>query len=370
MQKVKRVKSLHTLTLKDFRSYDRQIISFNGRLNLITGANGSGKTNILEALSFFAPGKGLRSASLASVGRQGGDHGVDTWQLQLCFSGPTGPLDFITRLEAGKRVVYCNEVRLKSQLALSQWVSMSWLTPSLHHAWHQKSYRRTYFDRLVFTFFPSYGMLLQEYSKLLQERILLCEKPNHPWHQTVEALMAEKAVHIFSYRQQSLSLLEEKLKTLGGLFPCPSLDMVGDFESIMGQDQAKHVLQERWAQQRMQDFAGRRTNMGPHITSFVVSHPNGWELPYCSTGEQKSLLLSLTMAWAQASKSIHESEFHFLLLDDVMAHLDGPHRRQLYDLLEALKTFVWITVPEPLEDFSPQHHFAVEKKDGVSGVKK
>lgn len=360
---------MHRLTLFNFRSHQHTCISFSKNTVCLVGNNGAGKTNILEALSLFSPGKGLRSQNTHWM-LQGASH---VWHLRLELESPTGPLHLETLERHNKRIFIVNDVRLKHQLDISQWICMNWVTPATDRMWSQGwSCRRKYFDRMMFTVYPHYGAYLQRYQKAVQERNYgLKHMASSYAFDVLEDNMARMALEIFSLRQRALQQLNEALSHVSQDFIVPTLHTEGAFESYMhNADRTCEDLRAMWHTLRGPDQHRGVTSFGPHHTNWTVIHPKNQEIAICSTGEQKIMLLSLILAWCRVVQTLHPKEFHFLLLDEVGAHLDAEHRKKFWKELQTFSMMTWMTGVERtiFEDISECHCVEVKMDEGFSKI--
>ncbi len=333
---------MHRLTLFNFRSHQHTCISFSENTVCLVGNNGAGKTNILEAVSLFSPGKGIRGQNTHWT-LQGASN---PWHLRLELESPTGPLHVETLERHNKRIFLVNGVRLKHQLDISQWICMNWVTPATDRMWGQGwSLRRKYFDRMVFTVYPQYGTYLQQYQKAVQERNYGLKHGAPPYaFDVLEDNMAHMALDIFSLKQRALQHFNAALACVSENFIVPTLYMEGAFESYMhGEDRDCEDLRGMWHTLRGPDQQRGLTSFGPHNTNWMVVHPKDQEIALCSTGEQKIMLLSLILAWCRVVQTLHPKEFHFLLLDEVGAHLDAEHRKKFWQELQRFNMMTWMT---------------------------
>ena len=335
---------MHQLVISRFRSYQYAVLNFPKGVTCFLGNNGAGKTNVLEALSLFAPGKGLRGGSVLQWHHK--DNLDTSWALKLALESPTGPLVLETFETQNKRCITMNGVRLKHQLEVAQWVSMHWITPAIDRMWNQGwGARRKYFDRIIFTLYPAYGKYLQTYQNALQERNRgLKLQASSFIFDTLEEVMAHTSLKIYHMRQEGLKTLTEFLQS-NTLFPHLHVQIQGEFEGwIQRHTPTEDALRIYWKSLRFKDCAKGLTSFGPHHVQWTVTHLNGQEITSCSTGEQKSMLLALVLAWSKAICGLHPKEFHFLLLDEVGAHLDEHHRKLLWTELNELEEMcIWMT---------------------------
>ena len=379
--------NVRRLTVTQFRCYERARVESDGRPVVLTGPNGAGKTNLLEALSFLAPGRGLRRAALADVGRRQAPAGT-TWGIAAELDTPAGPVSIGTGLdpaaaEAGgsRRLVRIDGRPAESQAALGTHVTLTWLTPQLDRLFLEGSgNRRRFLDRLVFNFHPDHAGHLTAYEQALRERARLLKdgRPDRTWLDALEDTMAGNAVAIAAARREMVERLRaaDSVASFGGtasddLFPRAELALSGAVEGWLADAPALAVedrFRARLAETRPIDAVAGGAADGPHRGDLRVRHA-GKDLPAseCSTGEQKALLIGIVLANARLLAAERGAP-PLLLLDEIAAHLDRRRRAALFEEIVALGAQAWLTGTDQ-ELFSAlgdrAHHFTVE--DGRIG---
>lgn len=359
--------ALARLSLSDFRSYRDALIAPGPGLVVLTGENGAGKTNILEAISLLSPGRGLRGAGLAEMARSDGN-GTFAVAARLSPSpsgegfgvgpNPGQRANFRTpspspsgegHIELGTGTTTASpdrrQVRINgapaSANSLSEWLSILWLTPAMDRLFQEgASGRRRFLDRLVLALEPGHALHAARYEAAMRARNkLLGEEGPHDeaWLAALEARMAEHGAALAEARARTVSALGERLSAaLEGPFARAGLKLEGG-----GEDLAATLPRSR-----ARDAAAGRTLAGPHRTDLLVTHL-GKDQPAerSSTGEQKALLLSIVLAHADlVAERIGRRPL--LLLDEVAAHLDRSRREALFERLEASGGQVWMTGTE------------------------
>lgn len=335
------------LGLTDFRSYKDASITPGPGLVILTGENGAGKTNLIEAASFFAPGRGLRQASLSEVARQQGNGGF-TVSARTQSPGGLGEFGTGTTASAPER----RQLRVNGASApltsLGEWLSILWLTPAMDRLFTEgASGRRRFLDRLTLALYPVHATHASRYEAAMRARNRLLSDENTPdptWLTALEAQMAEHGTALAQARLNMANALDEQLRTQAdGPFARASIAITGwqiddtpDAESF-----AAALLRARPV-----DRAAGRTLAGPHRSDIDVRHAEKNQLAgLCSTGEQKALLLGLILAHADLVAH-RRGDRPILLLDEVAAHLDPRRRAALFDRLSATGGQVWMTGTE------------------------
>lgn len=354
------------LTLTDFRSYERAELALDGRPVFLVGANGAGKTNLLEAISLLTPGRGLRGASLAEVGRRmPGETQGRAWAVAAVVSQDGEPTRLGTGVEqagASRRVV-----RLEGEATppgrLADHLRQVWLTPAQDRLFLEGAGdRRRFFDRLVFAAEPSHAAHASAYERANRERMrLLTDGPADPdWLSALEARMAESGALLAEARARTLTALQAEIdQRRDRPFPQAGLSLTGAWEIMAGEGielvEIEARLASALASGRDRDSAAGRALTGPHRGDLAVRHAEKDRLAAeCSTGEQKALILNLVLAQAARLSRAESSPNPILLLDEVAAHLDRRRRAALFDEISALglQAFLTGTDEQLFEDLS------------------
>ena len=359
---------LTELTLSHFRSHRIARLMLDPRPVALFGANGSGKTNILEAVSLFSPGRGLRRASAQDMARRPEALG---WKL----TGILQSLGQMHEIEIWSEEGAARQVRIDgkaaAQTALGRIARVLWLIPAMDRLWIEGADgRRRFLDRMTLSFEPSHAETALTYDKAMRERNrLLKDMVREPsWYLALEAQMAEAAVVIDRNRRMALAQIEAAQVDAATSFPAASLELVhNDFELPRECDDLKSAF----ADFRSRDLAAGRTLIGPHRADLIGFYAaKGVPAKDCSTGEQKALLVSLILSNARALSR----EFGappILLLDEVAAHLDADRRAALYEEIIALGAQAWMTGTEK-DLFAAMgdraQYFEVTETDGISTV--
>lgn len=346
------------LGLSRFRTYAGATLAPQAPLVALVGPNGAGKTNVLEALSFLAPGRGLRRATLQEAAFDRGDGG---WAVSATVQGLHGETVLGTGIEAGEaetraRLCRIDRVPVASATAFAEHVRVVWLTPAMDGLFlGPAGERRRFLDRLVLSVDAEHGARVNALERSLRARNRLLEEasPDRAWLEAVEHETAELAVAVAAARAETvrrLASLIEQTKDPASPFPWAALALDGALEAAVLSRPALEVENEYRAvlrEHRARDRAAGRTTEGPHLTDLVAHHgPSGAPAERCSTGQQKALLIGLVLAHARLVADM-AGFTPVVLLDEVAAHLDPERRAALYAALEALGAQVWMTGADP-----------------------
>lgn len=325
------------LLLTDFRSYREAAVEAGPGLVVLTGENGAGKTNVLEALSLLAPGRGLRGASLAEMARRDGT-GRFAVAARLASDTEIGTGTLAAAPE--RRQVRINGASASAN-ALSEWLSVLWLTPAMDRLFTDSAGgRRRFLDRLVLALRPEHATHSARYEAAMRARnkLLAEQAPDTAWLGALEARMAEHGAALAAARRETVAALADRLiEAPDGDFPRAGL--------VLEDDQTGD-LAAAFAAGRNRDAAAGRTLDGPHRTDLAVTHAaKAMPAAACSTGEQKALLIALILAHSDLVAERLDRR-PVLLLDEVSAHLDPARRAALFERLVATGGQVWMTGTE------------------------
>ncbi len=345
---------LLSLKLHNFRCYEQAALGDLGSgLIVLHGPNGAGKTNVLEAVSFLSPGRGLRGAKVMEM--QCRDAG-EPWAVAAQVETKHGAVRLGTGLDAQteKRTIRINGENAKSQSALADYVSCVWLTPQMDRLFIDAAReRRRFLDRLVFAFDPGHSGRTTRYENAMRQRSKLLQDDDTPdiaWLDALESQMAETGTALAAARLEFTQRLQRACdKSDSEFFPQANISVNGTIEELLGNAPALEV-EEMFAyqlkQSRGQDARAGGAVTGPHKSDLAVRYAaKDMAADQCSTGEQKALLIGLILAHARLIAAERGAP-PILLLDEVAAHLDETRRAALYDLLESLGGQVWLTGTE------------------------
>ena len=354
--------AVRQLRLTDFRNYRQLRLDCGLEPVVLVGGNGAGKTNLLEALSFLAPGRGLRRARLDEVGHRargeepGVAPGTTHWAVAATLDTPDGRLAIGTGLEPGRgegspsrRVVRIDGRAAASQTALGLHVAAVWLTPQLDRLFLDgASERRRFLDRLVTALHPQHAGDVAAYEHALRQRArVLAEGGRDPhWFTALEDTMARHGVALAAARADTVHRLDAAARLGIGPFPRAALAMAGEVDGwldTMAALDAEDRLRAELAANRLRDAEAGTTSVGPHRSDLAVRHLD-LDLPAAegSTGQQKAVLVSIALAHARLV-AMSRGRPPLLLLDEISAHLDAERRAALFDEVVALGAQSWMT---------------------------
>ena len=335
--------ALDLISLSDFRNHAGSELSGTARFNLLTGENGAGKTNVLEALSLFAPGRGLRRAQLAELARGDGAGGFAVGATLITGDGEPVRLGTFARAERpSRRLVQVNGAEASAS-SLSEWLAVSWLTPAMDRLFADSAgNRRRFVDRMALALDPGHARNATRYEAALRERNRLLAgdaAPDPVWLDGVERHLAQYGSALARGRARTIAAVAEALAELPDEpFARPALAYAA------GGPAEQPGLAAALREGRRRDRQAARTLVGPHRDDLEVTMA-GKAAPaaLCSTGEQKAMLIAITLAHAELAAKGRPG---LLLLDEVAAHLDPLRREALFARLRTGGAQVWLTGTE------------------------
>jgi DNA replication and repair protein RecF len=348
------------LALTNFRSYASAMIKTDAGPQVIAGPNGSGKTNLLEALSLLAPGQGLRRVPFGDLARSGGDGG---FAVSAHAHTLAGPADLGTGLAPGTggtgervgRIVRIDGTARSGSGALADYLEIVWVTPAMDGLFTGPgSERRRFLDRLILCFDPAYRKIAGRFERAMtsRNRLLADGIRDDAQLSGFERVMAEAGVAVAAARLEAVAAMaaiveKRRARDPNSAFPWSSFRIEGSIESDLDRVsaiEAEDAYTRLLAEVRERDRAAGRTLDGPHRSDLIVEHgPKALLARHCSTGEQKALLLGLVLAHAELLRERQEGASPLLLLDEITAHLDADRRAALFAEILRLGAQAWMT---------------------------
>ena len=350
---------LRRIILKNFRSYAALDLSLSDRLVALCGENGAGKTNLIEALSLFTPGRGLRRAEFAECARQGGSGGFAV-SILIESDGAEHQLGTGFEREEGEQAPSrrhrIDRAPVASARAFADHLRIVWLTPGMDGLFTgPAAERRRFLDRLVLAVDPNHGARVAQLERALRGRNRLLEEGGRdgPWLDAIERETAELAVAVAGARAECVARLKATIaagRDEATPFPWADLALEGEVErlaserpALEAEDEYRRILRDN----RGRDAAAGRTLIGPHVGDLLVWHgPKNAKAEQASTGEQKALLVGLVLAHARLVGAM-SGLAPITLLDEIAAHFDPKRRLALFAALERIGGQVFMTGADP-----------------------
>lgn len=348
---------LSRLRLTDFRNYADLSLDLDERPVVLTGDNGAGKTNLLEAVSLLAPGRGLRGAPFAELARFDGS---GLWAVSARLQGLDGEVGIGTGLAltpgSGSigRVVKIDGHAARGSGQLAEHVQIVWLTPAFDGLFTGPAgERRQFLDRLIAGLDPAFRTLAGQFERAMRQRNRLLEMDARDGAEFtgLEMQMAETgaalaAARLMATDRLARAVLDKWGHSADAPFPWSLLSVEGTLESdlrVMASSDAEDRYLAQLRQNRERDRSARRALIGPHRSDFIATHgPKQTAAKFCSTGEQKALLVGLVLAYAELI-SENSGAAPLILLDEISAHFDATRRTALFAEIVRLKSQAFMT---------------------------
>ena len=355
-----------SLTLTDFRSYAAATLPIAAGSVVLHGPNGAGKTNLLEALSLFTPGRGLRGATAPEMGRrEPGEATGRAWAVAAILTDGDEETKLGTGVQspgAARRIVRIDGETAQPGRLLDH-LRPVWATPEQDRLFSDaRAARLKFFDRLVFAADPAHAAAVSAYEKALRERLRLLTEgaegraADPLWLDALELRLGEAGAEAAMARAAALTTLQAAIDGRNDRpFPQADLGLTGEAEAMAAAGAGAEViavaLREGLARSRARDAAAGRSLYGPHRSDLTALHrAKNRPAAEGSSGEQKALVLNLILA--QITRLADQSAPPVLLLDEAPAHLDTARRAALFDEIEALGLQAFLTGTES-ELFAP-----------------
>lgn len=345
-----------SLKLFNYRNYTQKSLEFDSNIIVLFGNNGVGKTNIMEAITFLSSGRNLRSAKLGEVTNFAMQNAP--WAVNAKIENINGEeeigvgLGYTKETHTEKKIIKINSDVVNKKTILDEYISVYFLTPDKDQTFSNgTTSRREFLDDICSFFHKPYAELLAAYEKLKSQRLRLILKSgieaNNEWLSAIEKQMAEKAIAIAFYRLETIEKLNNQSSFIAKTsFPSFECSVEGESENMLKTKKAIEVESyfcEALAENRVKDFERKRTNFGIHRSDFrVINKVKKLPTEICSTGEQKSMLISVSIAAILHKKDWGEIS-PIILLDEVVSHLDEKRRSELFELFKTLQCQVFLS---------------------------
>ncbi len=356
---------MRRLVLGDFRSYPSLDLKLDGQVVVLTGENGAGKTNLLEALSMLTPGRGLRRAEASEIAREGGAGG---WAVSVELADAGEPGGFTRQIGTGiepgdgsptARRCRIDRVLVPSARGFAEHLRVVWLTPAMDGLFGgPATERRRFLDRIVLTVDAEHAARVNALDRALRNRNRILEdgrtgRLHGSWAEAAEREVAAIGVAVAAARLDTvgrLTALIAESRDEASPFPWAEVALKGDIEALLAAHPAIEVedmYRELLRKNRRLDMAAGRTSVGPHVADLAVRHgPKDIAAARASTGEQKALVVGLVLAQARLVTAM-SGIAPLVLLDEVAAHFDPARRGALLDTLCSLGGQVFMTGADP-----------------------
>ena len=340
------------ISIHNFRSHKNLIIDSNNNNVVLFGDNGVGKTNILDAISMFSPGKGIRNSKHENMVNN--DSKSKQFEIKILLKFNHGDLNIhkTFNTESGKsKINYFIDDEKVSSNDLLNYLRIVWVTPVMEKVMLQShSEKRKFFDRVIFNINKDHLKNCRELDKLLRERLNLLEQFNSDgeWITIVEDKISDISFDILNERQSKVELLNKYLSKITEPFTSCVIHLSHKLQNNLfklSKKEFKQKYSDILRNNRSVDREISRTSVNLNSVDFDIykSKNLNLEAKDCSTGEQKSMLISIIISVCKIIKDLNSNLSLIILIDEAMAHFDKKHREKLFDELLQLNSQVWYT---------------------------
>ena len=361
---------IESLKLHDFRNYEELSLAPHPGINILFGQNGSGKTNLLEAVHYCALGRSHRTSIDREVVRKGA--AMSACGVQVRKSGVK--VDVAVKLTPGesrKKQVFLDRKRadrLSDMMGKLQCVIFS--PEDLMLVKEGPSIRRRFIDMLLSQLSTGYFVALQQYNKALEQRNAILKEIKRGTHcdaamlDAFEEAMARPCETIISLRrrivEQVAAFAAEKYRSISGReqeqFSMRYMCCLQNTADIA--DQVKAQLRKN----RQEDVYRGSTTFGVHREDIALTLSGREMKLFASQGQIRTAALSMKLAQLEVFRG-ETGEAPILLLDDVMSELDMTRRTRLLEEISGVQTFITCTDESDLEGCREKRSYRVSMTD-------
>jgi DNA replication and repair protein RecF len=327
--------SLDRLAIEDFRCVERADLEFDGRCNLITGQNASGKTSLLEAIFFLGRGRSFRSTRNEALIRTGSTQFSLIGRTQQ--HGTSQPLGM--RLSADGIEARFGGRPVSGLAELATRLPVQAIDPEVHRLVDGgPQERRRYLDWGVFHVEPNFVEHWRRYQRALRQRNAALKANQAPalvraW----DPELIEAGEEVASHRRRYVTGLQESVRASGQRLLGAEVD-VGLHQGWSAERTLTEALEHSYARDRERGL----THVGPHRADLSVRISGQAARDRVSRGQQK--LLAAAMLLGQLEHDAERgSSVAALLVDDPAAELDGANLERLLAEVLSLPAQLFIT---------------------------
>ncbi len=333
--------TISKLVLNNFRNFSFKKFEFNANHILFCGANGIGKTNALEALSLMGRSQSLRgdeydemlkkdASNFSIYGELKNHNFLEKIAVKFDKNSKKKNYEFNGEPSGSKR-----QSDLKNYL-----INFIILTPQIEQLFILgKSQRREYLDKIVCDIDLNHQNRLNNYQKLLKERLLILQKyrnqaSGEKWLNIVENNIAEIGISVACARIEAIEFFNKAIASFSSNFPKTFLQVRGEVEDEITSKSSmflENFYREKLHLNRQNDLENFKTAFGIHRADFdAIFCDKNFSATKSSTGEQKAIMISISLARAKISAS-YKNQPTILIFDEVVSHLDNQRKIHLFD---------------------------------------
>ena len=342
------------LELYNFKNHQNMEIKLDGKFVLILGENGSGKTNILEALSLLNASKGIKNSKNSEIITNFNKQNAE-WAVKVNYFNQNVDYNVLVGCKFkhinanGSKLIRVNNEELTKKTDILNLLKIVWLTPQMENLFLESpSIRRKFLDRMTYNFFSNHAEYLLKYEYFTQSRskILSDIEWDNKWLEQIEMNIAELSLKIIDNRLECIEIINSFLKSLTISYLKPTISTHGEIEEqlkISNPTKVYEYILESLRKKRNIDSKSKRCGIGSHKSDLLVMDGEKSRVAnLCSTGEQKSMIISMILG--QSYAIYNKSKIApILLLDEIFAHLDDKRKENLIFELEKTPSQIWIS---------------------------
>ena len=336
---------LKTLRVQNFRTHSDFILEIGEKSTLISGANGSGKTSLLEAIYFALQGTSFRSSDKEILRNDG-----SSWfRIDLKDSKDSLRTIIFNNAVQKSKKQFLVDGNKKARLSANLRIPVVLFEPDdLQLLSGSPTRRRNFLDYFLSQIFPSFQLALARYNKALKQRNNLLKRDNvskdelFPWN----LMLAEYGAEIISKRQDFLELLNSKIEEvyfeISGVKDEIKIDYLGEKVS---KNEILAILSKNIERDKILGY----TNFGPHKHDIQFIFNKKPAQNVASRGENRSLVLALKFIETDILADL-TSKRPIVLLDDVFSELDDDRQKLLTKHFSKYQTIITSTNEIKVED--------------------
>lgn len=331
---------LHTLKLNHFRSYQNREFEFQDGVNLITGPNGSGKTNILEAIYLLGTTRSFRGLPQQIVHRE------SDW-FRVYSELKSGDEAAISWKNKQKHIWY-NQQEIKPQNFIGNIPLVLFEPGSLQLVYGSPAQRRRLLDRILSFTDRNYLLALMQLRRILKQRNSLLRHSRLKKDQVFgwDVLLAEQAGYIRSRREEVVDYLNARVSDIYKDITKSGEEITLAYRSKTASQSYTDTLLRQLEETVETDHRYGNTSVGPHRDDVSISYNGQPLVEMGSRGEIRSSVIAMVLGELEYLRQ-HAGSSPVLLLDDVYSELDTTRQAALLENISGIQTIITATHTPP-----------------------
>ena len=334
------------IKLNNFRNFKQYSIEFSKNCNVFYGKNGSGKTNILEAISLFSKGRGIRKDQIINFIKYNEDNFVNfanfeelkgTYEIKINSE--------ISNNNAVKKIYLNNDSSKEALDHLYSLFSFLVFLPETERLFiASPNFRRNFIDKFIFSQNNKYNTLINKYKRNIIERtkVLNLDGYESSWLERIEQNISSTGIEIYKARNTQILSIMKNISLLNTRDKLPfdlNIQIIDKFfEDNLNIE--KYMYQLKKSREIDKVIGG--ANKGPHKSDYKFLVDNNFMVSQLSTGQQKTIILLLFLA--QSNYLVNECNLSpILLMDEVCSHLDDINRKLLLKISQQFNLQIFMT---------------------------